>query len=108
MEFNQASGKCGGYSYYNHLRLDSATEWETDYQVIQNKYRMNGYMNVPEIVFWNLQDSRSTPVLGQQNGVALVSGFSKNLLKVFLEGSDLSEITPVRVTEKAIAGEECN
>ncbi|KAI3833296.1 hypothetical protein MKW98_006395 [Papaver atlanticum] len=101
MEFNQASGKShhSYYSYYGQSRLVQATTWETDYQVIQDKYRMSGYMNVPEIVFWNLRDSRSTPVLGQQKGVALVSGFSKNLLKLFLEGSDLSEITPIRVME---------
>ncbi|KAI3891741.1 hypothetical protein MKW92_000581 [Papaver armeniacum] len=112
MEFNQASGKINHsyYSYYGYGQssLSQATTWETDYQVIQDKYRKSGYMNVPEIVFWNLRDSSSTPVLGQQKGVALVSGFSKNLLKLFLEGSDLSEITPIRVMEKAIAGEEYN
>ncbi|KAI3847215.1 hypothetical protein MKX03_011270 [Papaver bracteatum] len=111
MEFNQASGKsnhsCYSYYGYGQSRLSQATTWETDYQVIQDKYRRSGY-NVPEIVFWNLRDSSSTPVLGQQKGVALVSGFSKNLLKLFLEGSDLSELTPIRVMEKAIAGEEYN
>ncbi|KAI3971460.1 hypothetical protein MKW92_033631 [Papaver armeniacum] len=83
-------------------------QWETDYNKIQYKFRQNGYMNVPEIVFWNLRDSGSTPVLGHQKGVALVSGFSKNLLKLFLEGSDLREITPVGIMEKAISGEEYN
>ncbi|RZC55495.1 hypothetical protein C5167_014355 [Papaver somniferum] len=113
MEFNQASGKSnhsyyGGYYGYGQSRLAPVTTWETDYQVIQDKYRKSGYMKVPEIVFWNLRDSSSTPVLGQQKGVALVSGFSKNLLKLFLEGSDLSEFTPIRVMEKAIAGEGYN
>ncbi|KAI3971459.1 hypothetical protein MKW92_033630 [Papaver armeniacum] len=83
-------------------------DWETDYKVIQKKFRKKGYVNVPEIVFWNLRDSRSTPVLCHQKGVALVSGFSKNLLKLFLQGSDLSELTPIRVMEKAISGEEYN
>ncbi|KAI3840044.1 hypothetical protein MKW92_014266 [Papaver armeniacum] len=65
-------------------------------------------MKVPEIVFWNLRDSSSTPVVAQQKGVALVSGYSKNLLTLFLEGSDISEFTPIRVMEKAISGEEYN
>ncbi|KAI3971311.1 hypothetical protein MKX01_008155 [Papaver californicum] len=104
MEFNQASRNYS-YDYYNQSRLDPATQWETDYQVIQNKFREKGYMNVPEIVFWNLRDSKSTPVLAQQKGVAMLSGYSKNLMTLFLEG-DLGELTPIRVMEKAISGEE--
>ncbi|RZC60514.1 hypothetical protein C5167_022278 [Papaver somniferum] len=92
---------------FNESRLDSAAnDWETDYEVIQNKFRENGYMNVPEMVFWNLRDSSSTPVLGQQKGVALVSGFSKNMIKPFLDGRALNEITPVGMMDKAISGEE--
>ncbi|KAL3506110.1 hypothetical protein ACH5RR_031492 [Cinchona calisaya] len=88
MEFNQAS----------------MNPWETDYQAIQRKFRENGYQTVPEIVFWNLRDSRSTPVLANQSGVALVSGFSKNLLTMFLEGGGI--VNPEEVMELAIAGEE--
>ncbi|XP_026379057.1 uncharacterized protein LOC113273615 [Papaver somniferum] len=102
MEFNQASKK-GCYSWLDQSSPASAEEWETDYQVI--KFREKGYMNVPEIVFWNLRDSESTPVLGQQKGVAMLSGYSKNLMTLFLEG-DLGELTPIRVMEKAISGEE--
>lgn len=88
MEFNQAS----------------MHPWETDYQAIQRKFRENGYQKVPEIVFWNLRDSRSTPVLANQSGVALVSGFSKNLLTMFLEGGGV--VNPEAVMELAISGEE--
>ncbi|XP_071938076.1 uncharacterized protein [Coffea arabica] len=88
MEFNEAS----------------MNPWETDYQAIQRKFRENGYQNVPEVVFWNLRDSRSTPVLANQSGVALVSGFSKNLLTMFLEGGGV--VNPEEVMELAIAGEE--
>ncbi|KAI3951374.1 hypothetical protein MKW92_048262 [Papaver armeniacum] len=64
-------------------------------------------MNVPEIVFWNLRESSSTPVLSHQKGVAMLSGYSKNLVKLFLEG-DIGELNPIRVMEKAISGEEYN
>ncbi|KAI3878421.1 hypothetical protein MKW98_001836 [Papaver atlanticum] len=103
MEFNQAASREGAYCYYGQEM--SAEKWETDCQTIQNKFREKGYMNVPEIVFWNLRDSKSTPVLGQQKGVAMLSGYSNNLMTLFLEG-DLGELTPIRVMEKAIAGEE--
>ncbi|CAI9775974.1 unnamed protein product [Fraxinus pennsylvanica] len=88
MEFDKASGN----------------PWETDYQAIQRKFREKGYQNVPEIVFWNLRNSRSTPVLANQSGVALVSGFSKNLLTMFLEGGGV--VNPEEVMELAISGEE--
>ncbi|KAH9764432.1 hypothetical protein KPL70_001519 [Citrus sinensis] len=38
----------------------------------------------PETVFWNLRYSPSTPVVAKQTGVAMLNGFSKNLLSVFL------------------------
>lgn len=83
----------------------SANSWETDYEAIKRKYRESGYGNaVPEIVFWNLRDSRATPVPAKEKGVALVSGFSKNLLTLFLEGGGI--IDPEAVYESAISGEE--
>ncbi|KAK6252822.1 hypothetical protein QUC31_014542 [Theobroma cacao] len=47
---------------------------------------------------------KATPVLGSQNGVALVSGFSKNLIKMFLDED--GDINPEAVIEAAISGEE--
>ncbi|CAA0843051.1 Uncharacterised conserved protein UCP015417-vWA [Striga hermonthica] len=83
----------------------SVNPWETDYEAIVRKFGEKGYGDcVPEIVFWNLRDSRATPVPANQSGVALVSGFSKNLMKLFLEGGGV--IDPVVVMEAAIAGEE--
>ncbi|KAI8526784.1 hypothetical protein RHMOL_Rhmol12G0023100 [Rhododendron molle] len=67
---------------FSDMEFDKAstTPWETDYQAI------------------------ATPVLGNQKGVALVSGFSKNLLTVFLEESGV--LNPDAVMEAAISGEE--
>lgn len=55
-----------------------------------------------EIVIWNLSDSTSTPVLHDQSGVAMVSGFSKDLLKIFLQKD--GALNPKMVMEQAIAG----
>ncbi|KAJ9709956.1 hypothetical protein PVL29_001439 [Vitis rotundifolia] len=83
----------------------SANSWETDYEAIKRKFRDSGYETaVPEIVFWNLRDSRATPVPGTEKGVALVSGFSKNLLTLFLENGGV--VNPEAVMEAAISGEE--
>jgi hypothetical protein len=83
----------------------SANRWETDYEAINRKFRDAGYGDVvPQIVFWNLRDSRSTPVTSTQPGVAMVSGFSKNLVKLFLENDGV--VSPEAVMAQAIAGKE--
>ncbi|XP_047964593.1 uncharacterized protein LOC125209049 [Salvia hispanica] len=83
----------------------SANPWETDYEAIVRKFKEKGYGEcVPEIVFWNLRDSMATPVSSNQKGVALVSGYSKNLMKVFVEEGRI--IDPVEVMDAAIAGEK--
>src|ERR1044072_1546835 len=83
----------------------SANAWETDYQAITRKYNEKGYGSaVPQIVFWNLRDSRATPVPATQKGVALLSGFSKNLLTLFLDND--GDISPEDAMEAAICGPE--
>jgi len=65
--------------------------WETDHERITKAYDEAGY-DVPEIVYWNLAGARSPkPVTAEQKGVALVSGFSGNMLKVFMEGGEEEE-----------------
>ncbi|KAF8687801.1 hypothetical protein HU200_042737 [Digitaria exilis] len=83
----------------------SASPWETDYEVICRKFQDAGYGDVvPQMVFWNLRDSHSTPVTSTQPGVAMVSGFAKNFVKLFLENDDV--VNPEAVMEAAIAGAE--
>ncbi|XP_050231701.1 uncharacterized protein LOC126680592 [Mercurialis annua] len=84
---------------------ESSNGNETNYQVIVRNFREKGYQKViPEIVFWNLRNSKATPVIATQNGTALVSGFSKNLMKLFLDRE--GEMTPLSIMEAAISGEE--
>ncbi|KDQ07191.1 hypothetical protein BOTBODRAFT_39027 [Botryobasidium botryosum FD-172 SS1] len=73
--------------------------WETDHEKITKAYAEAGY-DVPEIVYWNLAGDRGPkPVTAEQKGVALVSGFSGNMLKVFMEGGEDEE-------EEALVPEE--
>uniref|UniRef100_A0A452ZN16 TROVE domain-containing protein n=1 Tax=Aegilops tauschii subsp. strangulata TaxID=200361 RepID=A0A452ZN16_AEGTS len=101
MEFNMASGSA--YAAYYSRR--ESVPWETDYEVICKKFRDAGYGDVvPQIIFWNLRDSKSTPVTSTQPGVAMVSGFSKNFLKIFLKNDGV--VNPEAIMMEAIAGEE--
>ena len=56
---------------------------------MQAKFEAAGY-KLPQVVFWNLRASdirrqKSTPVKLNEEGVALVSGFSGHLLKLFMD-----------------------
>ncbi|KAL5552562.1 hypothetical protein UlMin_039963 [Ulmus minor] len=92
---------------FSDMEFDEASpyRWETDYEVIKWKFLEKGYGSaVPQIVFWNLRDSRATPVPATEKGVALLSGFSKNLLKIFLDNE--GDINPEDIMEAAISGVE--
>uniref|UniRef100_A0A0D9WSQ4 Uncharacterized protein n=1 Tax=Leersia perrieri TaxID=77586 RepID=A0A0D9WSQ4_9ORYZ len=93
---------------FSDMEFDQASSrpWETDYEAITRKFTEAGYGDeIPEIVFWNLRDSSSVPVTAAEKGVALVSDFSKNMVKLFLKG-DYHNMTPRAVMERAISGKE--
>ncbi|XP_022156031.1 uncharacterized protein LOC111023003 [Momordica charantia] len=92
---------------FSDMEFDQASpnSWETDYQLITRKFAQKGYASaVPQIVFWNLRHSSATPVPSTEEGVALVSGFSKNLLNLFLDGDGVIQLEAVM--EMAISGKE--
>ncbi|KAL3625195.1 hypothetical protein CASFOL_030649 [Castilleja foliolosa] len=94
---------------FSDMKFDESSEnpWKTDYEVIVRKFKEKGYGEcVPEIVFWKLGDSKTTPVPVQANqpGVALVSGFSSNLMTLFLEEGGIRD--PEAVMDAAISGQE--
>lgn len=64
MEFDQETATGIPNTWQTNVNPSKATKktWETDYQVIQRKFRKKGYQKMPEIVFWNLGDSAATPV----------------------------------------------
>ncbi|RWR78829.1 plant/T31B5-30 protein [Cinnamomum micranthum f. kanehirae] len=89
----------------------SANSWDADYASIERKYKEKGYgSSVPDIVFWNLTDSRltqfsnSSPMPRREKGVTLLRGFSKDLWNIFLDNDGV--VNPEEVMEAAIAGEE--
>ncbi|PPQ97716.1 hypothetical protein CVT26_001906 [Gymnopilus dilepis] len=80
MQFDQASAQ------------NNASQWETNYDVIERKYREAGY-EVPEIVYWDLSAGTKTTVEAEydRKGVAMMNGFSPAMLKVFMGEQDTGE-----------------
>jgi hypothetical protein len=95
---------------FSDMQFDAATSspLETDYQQIVRKFAQAGY-EVPKMIFWNLSSygqGNATPVLYDTIGTAMVSGWSGQLLKLFMEsGGEMinsPEFSPEFVMEKAI------
>ena len=56
------------------------------FQVIAKRYEDAGY-KMPRLVFWNVNSRSATiPVIENDMGVALVSGFSTNIVKMVMSG----------------------
>lgn len=76
-------------------------EWETTYERIKSEYTKAGY-DVPELVWWNLAGVRPydyepeeagapAPVTKEEEGCAMLCGYSAALMKTFLEGNARSQ-----------------
>ena len=67
----------------------------TNFQAIDKKYGDRGY-NRPQLIFWNVRaNTPDFPVEHNVPGTALVSGFSSDLLQLFLKGGDINPLSLV-------------
>ena len=57
---------------------------ETAFEGLRREYAAAGYQ-MPLLVFWNLNSCGNVPALQHDNNAVLVSGYSSNMLKFFLQ-----------------------
>jgi len=69
-------------------------------QMIARKFEAAGY-ELPKIVFWNLNAADNVPVKYDASNVALISGFSPQIM-VSVLGGDTEKFTPEAIMMKAI------
>jgi hypothetical protein len=64
---------------------------KSNFDVIKTKFAFNGY-SLPQLIFWNVNgnDTSQYPVSVDENGTALISGFSPSILKFLLDGKDIT------------------
>lgn len=80
-------------------RGSNGRKWKDSFTVLTEMFEKAGKV-MPNIVFWNLREAKvSFPTTKDTPGAALVSGFSPQLLKVFMTGG---EFTPMAVLQRAI------
>lgn len=75
------------------------TRKATAYDMLREKYEAAGYQ-LPKVVFWNINGGAgNNPVTYDQDGTALVSGFSPSILKSIF---NVKEFTPQHVMLEAV------
>lgn len=80
MEFDSAAGS------YNYISGRYSRADKTLFASIAEKFAIAGY-KMPKLAFWNVMSRTMTiPVVENDNGVALVSGFSPAAIKMVLSG----------------------
>lgn len=96
MEFNSATAQGWGNN----------SAWNPSAQkMIETMYKDAGF-NVPKIVYWNIQSRQDNiPVRFNNQGTALVSGFSPAILTALLSGN---EFTPYSIMMDVINSERYN
>jgi len=79
-------------AYNNFFSVERATLPKNPkaMEMIRIKYERSGY-NVPKIVFWNIADrGENIPVKFNENGVALVSGWSPSIMRSVLKAENFT------------------
>ena len=89
------------------MQFDCCAKYDNSaIQMIKRKYETYGY-NMPKVVFWNLNARDNAPVKFNEDGVALVSGFSPAIMKAILS-NNMETFTPYNVMLEAIMIERYN
>ena len=84
MEFDHATTQGSGHWDWNSQKCTYG--FSTLFDSIRKDYESAGY-KLPRLVFWNVNSRTNTiPVTENEAGVALISGFSVNLLKMVVSG----------------------
>ena len=74
------------------------------FEVIAKRYDDAGY-SLPKLIFWNVNSRTQTiPLTENELGVALVSGFSQNVLKMVMN----TKFDPFEVLIETLDGERYN
>lgn len=98
MEFDEATSTRGGW--YNS---GTVPEWNPTAQEMVKKMFTDAGYEMPNIIYWNIQSrGENVPVRFDEQGTALISGFSPSIMTSLLSGASM---TPVSIMMETIGKE---
>jgi hypothetical protein len=98
MEFDEATSTRGGW--YNS---GTVSEWNPTAQEMVKKMFSDAGYEMPNIIYWNIQSrGENVPVRFDEQGTALISGFSPSIMTSLLSGASM---TPVSIMMETIGKE---
>jgi hypothetical protein len=98
MEFDQATRSGGGW-----YSRDIKTDWNPTAQEMVKKMFSDAGYEMPNIIYWNIQSrGENVPVRFDEQGTALISGFSPSIMTSLLSGASM---TPVSIMMETIGKE---
>ena len=98
MEFDSATTSGGGW-YSNEIK----TDWNPTAQEMVKKMFTDAGYELPNIIYWNIQSrGENVPVSFDEQGTALISGFSPSIMTSLLIGVSM---TPVSIMMETIGKE---
>ena len=81
------------------MQFDEASSQSSHFENMRDKFKSHGY-KLPKIVFWNLNHyDNGFPATSEDDGVALVSGYSPALMKSVLA---CEKFDPINVMMEAV------
>ena len=81
------------------MEFDSCVEEKTNYSYWKEEYQKYG-IKMPKIIFWNVAgNSLGIPVTKNEDGVAIVSGFSSSIFKGIF---DIENYNPIEVMKEIL------
>lgn len=84
------------------MQFDSSVVGEPHIKRWKETFTLHGY-KLPTVVYWNVSSYSNVPATGSEEGVALVSGFTKGTLNAVLNAE---EITPEKIMTEALMSPE--
>ena len=90
---------------FSDMQFDKAYNGNFMYSYYKEQFKKHG-LEMPEMIYWNLRQSTSLnnditcPITINEEGTALVSGFSSELLKIFLTGKSFN---PLQIVIESIS-----
>uniref|UniRef100_A0A0D9XYL9 Uncharacterized protein n=1 Tax=Leersia perrieri TaxID=77586 RepID=A0A0D9XYL9_9ORYZ len=85
--------------------LHAVRPWWVEYRALCEKFKELGFEDaVPQVVVWNLKGPRSAALTSTKDGIMTLSGYSDELMTLFLDNNGVVE--PEHEMLAAIAGKE--